>query len=154
MPSGFDWQLIVEWIPSLIKGTITTIWISFFSLLLALTLGLVVSLLRLSHINVVRRTASFYVDLIRGTPALIQILAIYFGLPFFGISIPAIFAGIIALGVNSGAYISEMIRGALESIDPGQMEASRSLGMSYSTSMRRIVIPQIFQVVIPPITGE
>jgi His/Glu/Gln/Arg/opine family amino acid ABC transporter permease subunit len=154
MPSGFDWQLIVEWLPSLIKGTITTIWISFFSLLLALTLGLVVSLLRLSHINVVRRTASFYVDLIRGTPALIQILAIYFGLPFFGISIPAIFAGIIALGVNSGAYISEMIRGALESIDPGQMEASRSLGMSYSTSMRRIVIPQIFQVVIPPITGE
>jgi polar amino acid transport system permease protein len=98
--------------------------------------------------------AMFYVDLIRGTPALIQILAIYFGLPAFGILLPAYLAGIIALGLNSGAYISEMIRGAIESIDPGQMEAARDLGMSYNQAMRRVILPQILQIVIPPITGE
>jgi len=154
MPAGFDWPLVVEWIPEMWRGAVATIWISFLSLILALVLGLVVSLLRLSHMNIVRRLASFYVDLIRGTPALIQILAIYFGLPYFGLSMPAYVAGIIALGINSGAYISEMIRGALESLDKGQMEAARGMGMSYSQAMRRVLLPQILQIVIPPITGE
>lgn len=154
MPNGFDWQLIIDWAPELYRGAIATIWISFFSLILALILGLFVSLLRLSHSGILRRIAIFYVDLIRGTPVLVQILAIYFGLPYFGLRMPAQIAGILALGINSGAYISEMIRGALESIDPGQMEAARDLGMSYGQAMRRVVIPQIFQIVIPPITGE
>ena len=154
MPAGFDWPLVIEWIPEMWRGAIATIWISFLSLILALVIGLMVSLLRLSHIKTVRRLASFYVDLIRGTPALIQILAIYFGLPYFGIAMPAHMAGVIALGINSGAYISEMIRGALESLDKGQMEAARGLGMSYSQAMRRILMPQILQIIIPPITGE
>ena len=154
MPGGFNWQLIVTWIPSMYHGAIATIWISFTSLVLALVVGLFVSLLRFSHLLFIRRIAMFFVDLIRGTPALIQILAIYFGLPFFGILLPAYLAGIIALGLNSGAYISEMIRGAIESIDPGQMEAARDLGMSYNQAMRRVVLPQILQIVIPPITGE
>ncbi len=154
MPSGFDWQLIINWAPEMYRGAVATIWISFTSLILALVVGMLVSLCRLSHNGVLRSIARFYVDLIRGTPALIQILAIYFGLPFFGISLPAYLAGIIALGLNSGAYIAEMIRGAIESIDPGQMEAARDLGMSYNQAMRRVVIPQIFQIVIPPITGE
>lgn len=154
MDGVFQWQLIIEWLPALWQGTIATIWISFSSLVLALALGLIVSLMRLSHMKSVRSMASFYVDLIRGTPALIQILAIYFLLPFIGITIPAIAAGVVALGINSGAYISEMIRAGLESIDPGQMEAARSLGMSYRKTMQRVIIPQIFQVVIPPITGE
>ena len=154
MPVGFDWPLVIEWVPEMWRGAIATIWISFLSLVLALVIGLMVSLLRLSHIKTVRRLASFYVDLIRGTPALIQILAIYFGLPYFGIAMPAYVAGIIALGINSGAYISEMIRGALEAMDKGQMEAARGLGMSYSQTMRRILLPQILQIIIPPITGE
>ena len=154
MPEGFDWNLIINWAPEMFRGAVTTIWISFLSLLLALTLGLISSLMRISHTRVLRSTASFYVDLIWGTPAFIQILAIYYFLPFFGITIPAIIAGVLALGINSGAYISEMIRGALESIDAGQMEAARDLGMNYNQAMRRIMIPQIFQVVIPPITGE
>jgi polar amino acid transport system permease protein len=154
MPGGFDWELIVSWLPAMWQGAITTIWISFGSLVLALIVGLLVSLFRLSHSQIIRQLAIFYVDLIRGTPALIQILAIYFGLPFFGILLPAFLAGILALGLNSGAYISEMVRGAIESIDPGQMEAARDLGMSYNQAMRRVIIPQIFQIVIPPITGE
>ncbi len=154
MPGGFDWQLIINWIPEMYRGAVATIWISFTSLILALVVGMLASLCRLSHSGFIRNIARFYVDLIRGTPALIQILAIYFGLPFFGIALPAYLAGIIALGLNSGAYIAEMIRGAIESIDVGQMEAARDLGMSYNQAMRRVIIPQIFQIVIPPITGE
>jgi len=154
MPGGFDWELVLDWVPEMWRGAVMTIYLSFFALILALVIGMVVSLARLSYIRVVRSFATFYVDLIRGTPALLQIMAIYFGLPFFGIRVPAIVAGILALGINSGAYISEMIRGALESIDRGQMEAARGLGMSYSQAMRRVIIPQIFQIVIPPITGE
>lgn len=154
MNGSFDWQLIFDWLPEMYRGSVATIYISFFSLILALSIGLFISLMRLSHIRLIRVVAIAYVDLIRGTPALLQIMAIYFGLPFFGIRIPAILAGILALGINSGAYIAEMIRGALESIDKGQMEAARGLGMSYSAAMRRVVIPQIFQVIIPPITGE
>ncbi len=154
MPGGFDWPLIAEWAPEMYRGAIVTIWISFFSLILALIIGLLVSLMRLSHLKAVRILSSLYVDIIRGTPALLQIMAIYFGPPFFGIRIPAEIAGILALGINSGAYISEMIRGALESIERGQMEAARGLGMSYNQAMRRVIIPQIFQIIIPPITGE
>jgi His/Glu/Gln/Arg/opine family amino acid ABC transporter permease subunit len=154
MPEGFEWQLIIDWAPELYRGAIATIWISFFSLILSLLFGLIASFLRISHSKTLRGIAAFYVDLIRGTPVLVQILAIYFGLPFFGIRMAAPVAGILALGINSGAYISEMIRGALESIDPGQMEAARDLGMTYNQAMRRIIIPQIFQIVIPPITGE
>ncbi len=154
MPEGFDWDLIVNWAPEMFRGAVTTVWISSLSLILALIIGLLVSLLRLSHIKAVSTAASLYVDLIRGTPAFIQILAIYYFLPYFGVVLPAIVAGVIALGINSGAYISEMIRGGIESIETGQMEAARDLGMSYPQSMRRVILPQILQVVIPPITGE
>ena len=154
MPGGFDWPLVLDWVPEMWRGAVVTIYLSFFALILALVIGMLVSLARLSYFKPIRAMATLYVDLIRGTPALLQIMAIYFGLPFFGVRIPAILAGILALGINSGAYISEMIRGALESIDRGQMEAARGLGMSYSQAMRRVIIPQIFQIVIPPITGE
>ncbi len=154
MPGGFDWELLVTWAPDFWQGALATLWISFFSLVLALIVGLIVSLLRISQASVLRGFAKFYVDLMRGTPVLIQIFAIYFGLPFFGLRLPAQVAGICALGLNSGAYIAEMIRGALESVERGQMEAARSLGMSFGQAMRRIILPQTFRVVIPPITGE
>jgi His/Glu/Gln/Arg/opine family amino acid ABC transporter permease subunit len=154
MPGGFDWSILITWAPEFVQGAIATLWISFFSLLLALVVGLLVGLMRISHSRILCSTAKFYVDLIRGTPVLIQIFAIYFGLPFFGVRIPAQLAGVLSLGLNSGAYIAEMIRGALEAVEKGQMEAARSLGMSNSQAMRRIILPQTFRVVIPPITGE
>lgn len=154
MPEGFDWQLVGDWAPEMYRGALTTVWMSFFALIIALVIGLLISLLRLSHTKSLRVLASAFVDIIRGTPALLQILAIYFGPPSFGVRIPAYVAGIIALGINSGAYIAEMIRGALESMDRGQMEAARGLGMSFSQAMRRVILPQIVQIVIPPITGE
>jgi polar amino acid transport system permease protein len=154
MPGGFDWDLVISWGPEFFKGALATIWISFFSLLLALLLGLIVSFLRMNHFAPLRFLGRAYVDAIRGTPALIQIFVIFFGLPFFGIRVPAYVAGILALGMNSGAYIAEMIRGALESVDPGMIEAARSLGMSNSQTLRRIILPQAARIALPPITGE
>ena len=154
MPGGFDWDLVISWGPEFFKGAVATIWISFLSLLLALVLGLVVSSLRMSHLSPLRLIGRAYIDAIRGTPALIQIFVIFFGLPFFGIKVPAYVAGILALGLNSGAYIAEMIRGAIESVEQGMVEAARSLGMSSTQALRRIILPQAARIALPPITGE
>lgn len=154
MPGGFDWELVISWAPEFMKGAMATIYLSFASLVLALIIGLAVSLLRLSRSKTLQLLGRTYVDAIRGTPALIQIFVIFFFLPFFGIKIPAVLAGIIALGLNSGAYIAEMIRSAIESVDRGMVEAGRSLGMSSNQTMRRIVLPQAARIALPPITGE
>ncbi len=148
------WELIFEWAPIMLQGALSTIYISILGFILSLLLGLVFGLLRLSNKRFFNMPAAFYVHFVRGIPPLILILGIFFGLPFFGVRVPAIVAGVLALGINAGAYIAEIIRGALEAIDKGQMEAARSLGMSYSNAMRRIILPQIIIVVIPPITGE
>ena len=154
MTGGFDWALVYSWVPEFLKGAVATIWISFGSLVIALLIGFIVSLLRLSHLSPVRFIGRMYIDAIRGTPALIQIFVIFYGLPYFGISVPATVAGILALGLNSGAYIAEMIRSAIESVDQGMVEAARSLGMSSSLTMRRITLPQAIRIALPPITGE
>ena len=90
----------------------------------------------------------------RGTPLLVQILFVYFVLPTVGVSLPAYASGILALTLNSAAYISEVIRAGILSIDAGQMEAARSLGMSYRQAMRRVILPQTFRRVVPPLTNE
>jgi polar amino acid transport system permease protein len=147
-------DVIVPYLPSLLKGTVTTLWLSAATLILALVVGLVVALGRLSRRRVLRTASRVYTDLIRGTPALIQIFYIYFGLPQLGINIDAIPAGIIALGINSGAYMGEIFRAGIQSIDPGQMEAARSVGMSHRQAMQVAILPQVVRRVIPPITGE
>jgi len=147
-------DVIVPYLPSLLKGTITTLWLSAATLILAVVVGLVVALGRLSRRRVLRTASRVYTDLIRGTPALIQIFYIYFGLPQLGINIDAIPAGIIALGINSGAYMGEIFRAGIQSIDPGQMEAARSVGMSHRQAMQVAILPQVVRRVIPPITGE
>jgi polar amino acid transport system permease protein len=147
-------DVIVPYLPSLLKGTVTTLWLSAATLILALVVGLVVALGRLSRRRTLRTASRVYTDLIRGTPALIQIFYIYFGLPQLGINIDAIPAGIIALGINSGAYMGEIFRAGIQSIDPGQMEAARSVGMSHRQAMQVAILPQVVRRVIPPITGE
>lgn len=154
MPGGFNIDLVLSWVPELWQGAIATILLSGSALIFAFIFGLISCLFRISRSKILNYISVGYIYAIRGTPALIQILIIYFGLPFFQIYLHPYIAGIIALGLNSGAYISEMIRGGLLSIPRGQMEAARSLGMSYGQAMRRVIIPQTFQVIIPPITGE
>ena len=98
--------------------------------------------------------AAVYVEVVRGTPLLVQILFIYFVLPAFGVNLPAFTSGVIALTLNSAAYLAEIFRAGIESIETGQMEAARSLGMTYAQAMRRVILPQTFRRVLPPLTNE
>jgi polar amino acid transport system permease protein len=151
---GFSLTLVLKYLPDFWRGTIATVWISGASLGLALLIGLTVGLGRISPLPTLRWLARVYTDVIRGTPALMQIFFIYFGLPSVGVRLSAPVAGVLALGINSGAYISEIIRAAIQSIEHGPMEAARGLGMSYRQAMRRVILPQTVRRAIPPVTGE
>jgi polar amino acid transport system permease protein len=128
-------------------------------------LGVFGALARMSRIAALRWIANFYVWFFRGTPLLVQITFIYFGLgvagiwawdrhPLFGVISGGIQAGVVALGLNEGAYMTEIVRAGILSIDPGQMEAAKSLGMPYGLSMRRIILPQAARVIVPPLGNE
>ena len=116
--------------------------------------GLLAVLGKRSDFMLLRAIASFYVWFIRGTPALIQVFIIYFGLPQRGLNPSPFLAGVIALGLNSGAYVAEIIRSGLLAIPKGQFESSQALGMSHPETMGRIVLPQVFRIILPPLTNE
>ncbi len=151
---GFDFGVIVEYLPEFWRGAQATIIYSVASLGLATLIGLMVALARLSHLALLRGFARAYVDVIRGTPALVQIFFIYFGLPALGINLTAPVAAVIALSINSGGYLAEIFRAGIAGIDSGQTEAGRSLGMSEGQTMRRIILPQAALRVVPPTAGE
>lgn len=137
-----------------LDGVWMTARLALLSLALGLPIGLLLALARVQSSKILAAPAAVYVEVMRGTPLLVQILFIYFVLPSFGISIQPFWSGIIALTLNSAAYISEIFRAGILSIDVGQMEAARSLGMSYAQAMRRIILPQTFRRVVPPLTNE
>jgi len=150
----FDTSLVRKTWTLFLKGVWLTAKLAFLSLFLGLPIGLLLSLARVQSSRLLSAPAAVYVEVIRGTPLLVQILFIYFVLPLFGIHLPAFTSGVIALTINSAAYISEIFRAGILSIDAGQMEAARSLGMSYAQAMRRIILPQTFRRVVPPLTNE
>ena len=117
-------------------------WLTLLTLIFGVSFGLIVALCRLSTFAPLRILATVYVEIVRGTPLLMQIYVIYFVLPAFHISVDSFVAGVMALSFNAAAYISEIFRAGIESIDTGQMEAARSLGMDYSGAMRWIILPQ------------
>jgi His/Glu/Gln/Arg/opine family amino acid ABC transporter permease subunit len=137
-----------------LNATIETIKISIFSIAMGFAIGVVVGLGRISNNFLIKGISTVYVEILRGTPLIIQIFIIYFGTPQFGIQFDAFTAGTLALGLNSGAYQAEIIRGGIQSIPKGQMEAARSSGMSYLQAMRHVILPQGFRLIIPPITNE
>ena len=142
-------------LPELLKGTVVTIEVTAAAFLLSAVLGLLVGIIRLNPARrVLYGIASAYVAFIRGTPLLVQLFLLFFGLPQFGILLPAILCGVIGLGIYSGSYVSEVVRGAIQSIDRGQMEAARSLGMSYREAMWEVVLPQAFRRMLPPLGNE
>lgn len=116
-------------------------------------LGLVAAFLRLSHLPVLNKPAGFYIFTVRGTPLLLQLFIIYYGLTSV-VTIPSFPAVIIALAIHNGAYLAEIFRGAIQSIDKGQMEAARSLGMNYFLAMRRVILPQAFRRAVPPLGNQ
>ena len=150
----FSISVIKEVFPFLLKGALYTIIFSAASELIGIIVGLFTAIIRVTKIKVLSQLATIYVDIFRGTPLLMQIIFVYYALPYVGINLPAPVAGIVALSVNSGAYVSEIFRAGIESIDKGQIEAARSLGMSYAQAMRYVVIPQTMKRVLPPLTNE
>jgi polar amino acid transport system permease protein len=141
--------------PQLLRGAWITVEITAVALVLGCVLGLLVGIGRLKpQRRIVYGLCTAYVAAIRGTPLLVQLFILFFGLPQFGILLPAFLCGVIGLGIYSGAYVSEIVRGSIQSIDRGQMEAARSLGMSYGKAMRNIVLPQALVRMIPPLGNE
>ena len=148
-------ELIKNAIPLLIAGAGITVEITALSVFFGMLIGIVVALIRLSGVKVLRWLGNVYVDFIRGTPLLIQIFLVYFALPsIIGHRVDAFFAAISACSINSGAYVAEVFRGGIQSIDVGQMEAGRSLGMTWWQTMRYIILPQAFKRIIPPLGNE
>ncbi|MDE5414504.1 amino acid ABC transporter permease [Alkalihalobacterium chitinilyticum] len=141
--------------PVLLKGLWITVLITVISLLIALVIGLAFGLCSISRNKLLRAIATIYVDLIRGTPILVQILFIYFGLPSAtSITLTAFTAGVIAISINAGAYLVEIFRAGINSIDKGQMEAGRTLGFSYAQTMRIIILPQAVRRMIPAFVNQ
>ena len=141
--------------PDLLRGARATIEVTAASLGLGCVLGLVVGLGRLDpQRQPLYAICSAYVLLIRGTPLLVQLFILFFGLPQFGIVLPAFACGVIGLGLYSGAYVSEIVRGAIQSIDRGQTLAAQSLGMTPAVAMRQVVLPQAVVRMIPPLGNE
>jgi polar amino acid transport system permease protein len=166
--AAVDWHVVWEriWHPDHIffLALTRTVYIAVISQVLGVALGLLAALMRMSRVAPFRWLSGIYVWLFRGTPLLVQIFFIYYGanellgftlIPntLFGLD-AAIVAGILALGINEGAYMREIIRAGIDSIDRGQMEAAKSLGMRYGLAMRRIVLPQAARVIVPPLGNE
>ena len=151
---AFDPGLIARTWSFFLRGVGLTALMAVSSLLFGLPLGLALALARVQPRRVLSAPAATYVEVMRGTPLLVQILFVYFVLPIAGVNLSAYASGILALTLNAAAYISEVIRAGIQSIDAGQMEAARALGMNYWQAMRRIILPQTFRRVVPPLTNE
>ncbi|RYG24489.1 transporter substrate-binding domain-containing protein [bacterium] len=151
---AFRGDILRESLPRLLQGASLTLKLTAISLVLGVIGGLALALTRLSPLKALRPFAVAYVEVVRGTPLLMQIYVIYFVLPAIGISLPSFAAGILALSLNAAAYTSEIFRAGIESIDSGQMEAARSLGMNHSMAMRWVILPQTVRRVLPPLTNE
>ncbi|CAJ0681301.1 amino acid ABC transporter permease [Ralstonia mannitolilytica] len=139
----------------ILHGALVTVEVTAAALVLGCVLGLLVGIGRLNpRRRFVYGICTVYVTFIRGTPLLVQLFLLFFGLPQFDILLPAFVCGVLGLGVYSGAYVSEIVRGAIQSVDRGQMEAARSIGMSSAQSMRAIILPQAVVRMIPPLGNE
>ena len=161
---GFDTDFMLEWAPFILGGTGLTLLVSVCSIVLATILAVIGALARISKNPVINGLASLYVSLIRGTPLILQITFIYLAFPQFArfapvylqgaFLIPAIPAGILALGINYGAYMTEIFRAGIQSVSHGQIEAAHALAMSPAQTTRRIILPQAVRLVIPPTGNE
>lgn len=152
---NFDMNLVVNSFPLLLIGAGVTIQITVLSTAIGFVIGLLVGVARISHLRPLRLLAEVYVEFFRGTPLLVQIFLFYFALPVItGQRIDPFIAAISACGINSGAYVAEIFRAGIQSVDEGQMEAGRSLGMTWLQTMRYIIVPQAFKRVIPPLGNE
>lgn len=149
-----DFSFLSNYYMFFVNGAKFTIFLAFFTVLIGVMLGVVLALMKLSKKKILNLIATAYVEFIRGTPVLVQLYIVFYGLPHIGISLPDFVAGIIALSVNSAAYVAEIIRAGIQAVDKGQMEAARSLGMPQGMAMRHIIIPQAIKNILPALGNE
>lgn len=150
----FDWGLVGKSIPLLATGLLMTLKICALAIVCGTILGALLGLASLSRLKAVRWAVMAYVDFIRGTPLLIQIFLVYFALPVVGINLPEFWAGVIALSLNASGFIAEIVRAGVGSIEKGQTEAARSIGMRHAQILFYILLPQSLRAVVPPTTNE
>lgn len=159
-----NFSFLSEYYMFFINGAKNTVLLAFFTVCFGVVLGVILALMRLSRNPVLKTVSTSYIEFIRGTPLLVQLFIVYYGLPQIGIQLPDIpalganfssfVAGIKALAINSGAYVAEIIRAGIQSVDKGQMEAASSLGMPGNMAMRYIIIPQAFKNILPALGNE
>lgn len=136
------------------QGVLVTIPLTIISFILAMIIALITALVQVANIRVLKQVARFYVWIIRGTPLLVQLFVVFFGLPSLGIIVDAFPSAVFVFSINTGAYASETIRAAIESIPEGQMEAGYCVGMTYMQIMRRIILPQALRTAFPPLSNS
>ena len=152
---NFNFDLIVNSFPLLLLGAVITVKITAMSVALGIVIGLSAGIARICRVKPLRWISAVYVDFFRGTPLLVQIFLFYFAVPVItGQRIDPYVAAVGSCGINSGAYIAEIVRAGIQSIDEGQMEAGRSLGMTWTQTMRYVIVPQAMKRVIPPLGNE
>ena len=148
---------IISIIPQMLMGTVDTLRLFFITIVLAIPLGILLAFCRVSSFKLLRKVVAGYVYVLRGTPLMLQLLFVYFGLPFIpviGIRLDDFPAAVLAFVLNYGAYFCEIFRAGIQAIPKGQYEAAKTLGMSYVQTMRRIILPQVFKIILPPVSNE
>ncbi len=154
MLSTFNFRVILDYLPLFLAGLWATLWISAIAMAGALVVGIIACTCRISKFRFLSYPATAFIEIIRSTPLLAQLYFFYFGLPSLGIRLTEYHTGIIALSLNSGAYIAEIIRAGILSIHPGQSEAAVAFGFNFFQRMRHIILPQAIGATIPPLLGQ
>ena len=148
-------EILSKYWPYYVKGVFYTLGLSFVSLILGSILGLLLSLMKLSKSNILNKLSGAYISIFRGTPMMIQLFIIHYGITLtFGIDINAFVSGLLTVGLNSAAYVAEIIRSGIQSIDKGQVEAGRSLGLTEAQTMKNIILPQAIKNILPALGNE
>ena len=145
---------VIRIIPQMLEGCITSAQVFLITIVLSIPLGVLLSLGRVSGIKILQKVIGFYVWVLRGSPLMLQIFFVYFVLPSIGIRLPDFESAIVAFVLNYAAYFCEIFRAGIQAIPKGQYEAAHTLGMNYVQTMRRIILPQVIRIILPPISNE
>lgn len=149
------WKILLDALPKLLEyGVKVTIPLTVISFALALIIAVAVAMVQYADIKVLRKICRFYIWVTRGTPLLVQLYLVFYGLPSIGITLPAFPSAVLVFGINEGAYMAESMRGALEAVPKGQLEAGYCVGLSYMKIMRHIVLPQAFKIAFPSLSNS
>ncbi len=159
-----NFSFLKDYYTFFLEGTKITIVLSLITIVFGVIFGIIFALMRISNNPILKSIAAIYIEFIRGTPVMVQLFIVYYGLSEIGIEFPDIYvlgsnfsdlmAGAIALSINSSAYVAEIIRAGIQAVDKGQMEAARSLGLDYATSMNSIILPQAIKNILPALGNE